>query len=58
MLTVAPPGPDFETTDPDEEPAAEPEGRHRLILAYIKALSPIIAAMVASIGTLVTVLAR
>jgi hypothetical protein len=57
-LTVAPPGPDFETTEPDEEVAAEQDERHRLILAYIKALSPIIAALVASIGTLVGVLVR
>ncbi|SCL36789.1 hypothetical protein GA0074692_4445 [Micromonospora pallida] len=58
-MTVAPPGPDFETTEPDEEEvASEQEERHRLILAYIKALSPIIAALVASIGTLVGVLVR
>lgn len=57
MLTVAPHGPDIETPDPEDEIAAD-HARHRIILAYIKALSPIIAALVASIGTLVGVLAR
>ncbi|GLY23697.1 hypothetical protein Misp04_34290 [Micromonospora sp. NBRC 101691] len=58
MLTVAPQGPDIETPDSEDEAATDHDGRHRLILAYIKALGPIIAAIVASIGTLVSVLAR
>ncbi|MEU4565546.1 hypothetical protein [Micromonospora sp. NPDC023956] len=57
-MTVAPQGPDIETPDSEDETEADHDGRHRLILAYIKALSPIIAAMVASIGTLVGILAR
>ncbi|WP_285789706.1 hypothetical protein [Micromonospora sp. NBRC 101691] len=57
-MTVAPQGPDIETPDSEDEAATDHDGRHRLILAYIKALGPIIAAIVASIGTLVSVLAR
>lgn len=59
MLTVAPHGPDFDTPDDEEELAADQMARqHRIILAYLKVLSPIIAALVASIGTMVGVMAR
>ncbi|WBB82585.1 hypothetical protein O7606_15525 [Micromonospora sp. WMMD882] len=57
-MTVAPHGSDFETPEDEHETAADPTDRHRIVLAYIKALSPIIAALVASIGTLVGVLVR
>lgn len=59
-MTVAPQGPDFETPDDEgEEIAADQiERQHRIILAYLKVLSPIIAALVASIGTMVGVMAR
>lgn len=59
-MTVAPHGPDFETPAPDEEIDADvdQDGRHRLILAYLRALSPILAAMVAAIATVVGVLVR
>ncbi|MFD4207098.1 hypothetical protein ACFWRG_14035 [Micromonospora tulbaghiae] len=57
-LTVIPHGSDFETPEDEDETVAEPTDRHRLILAYIKTLSPIIAAVVACIGTLVAALVR
>ncbi|WDZ86621.1 hypothetical protein [Micromonospora cathayae] len=57
-MTVAPNGTDFETPDDEQEAVADQTGRHRIILAYIKALSPIIAAIVACIGTVVGILAR
>ncbi|MFJ6149729.1 hypothetical protein [Micromonospora profundi] len=57
-MTVIPRGSDFETPGDEDEPVAEQSDRHRIILAYVKTLSPIIAAIVACIGTLVTALAR
>ncbi|MBU8858674.1 MULTISPECIES: hypothetical protein [unclassified Micromonospora] len=57
-MTVIPHGSDFETPEDEDETVAESIDRHRLILAYIKTLSPIIAAVVACIGTLVAALVR
>ncbi|MGC4893425.1 hypothetical protein [Micromonospora sp. DT31] len=58
-MTVIPHGSDFETPPEDEHGAdADPTERHQIILAYIKTLSPIIAAIVACVGTLVGALIR